>query len=1177
MSIKLKHSTGAPDARALIELEIPDAVPIPWNDPTSTLYGVGIAAINNGLVVFVEAYDNMAVGDAVDVYWDSSQLPPISTVSVEAANLNQRLGLRLPEADFRSGDFEPFFRVRRVSGATSDSPARAIRVKLDRPGGPNPDPSTPHNENLVAPQVDNTILQNGVDASQAAQGVDVTIASYPNMAEYDRIDFSWGGQRLIHTVQAAEVGQPIVIHVDESIILAAGDGRVLLMYQVIDVVANRSDGWSQVTQIDVFASGSVLDAPILESINDNTVDLDALAGDDVAVLLLATSPNFAVGDIVEFTWAGRTTANVSVDWTSSLTLTSIPSLVRFIVPNATVVAIAGGYSVMSYTLRKSSGAQLVSKRQQVQVTGTAQLLAAPTVREAVGGVLAADVTQATVEVTPYPGMAPGDLVTLVWAGTRANGEPTVYHDELTVSGGTVGQPLTFVVPGAAQVASLNGGYVQVYYQVASASAAQRALVQESERLLLSVGQAVAVLPAPTVRETEGGVLAPDAPRATVEIEPYNGMAAGDRIDLLWVGNVSGAYTDWLPVSSATVGHTLTFQVQAAQIAPNSGANVSYTVTRAAGGTDASTVLQLRIGEAAMLPAPTIDEAQGDQLSPADVPNGATVRVSAVANLQAGDLVTVRWSGAPGAGSAEFEQAVSGGGSGQALTVSVPLSVVEANEGSSITIDYVIERVGGGTDTSPVAVYDVTSHQTGTGNLLVMGARSYSSYASVSRRNIDSYLAAVNAETLELVDAVWQYENNPAAMGAQRIRDISPIQLLEVTNNSGRVILNSANLCGNVGAMVARLDNGSVVSWGVASYGGTLPSEIADLTDIVAVTPGYTAFVALRANGAVVAWGDKAHGGSVPPGIAGLTDIVAVTGSERVFVALRANGAVVAWAENFATVPPGIAALTDIVAVTGSGSYLGSDNVFAFRVVNGNVWWWREGYPPSLIFRDCVEVIAGNEGRFAARLANGGVTAYPTVPPLDIKELTDIVAVTGNGHNAFAALRANGAVVAWGDAGYGGSVPSGTAELTDIVAVTGGGRAFAALRANGAVVAWGDAGYGGSVPSGIAELTDIVAVTGNGYAFAALRADQTVVTWGAPGYGGDSSQAQLSLVNVRAVYAGERVFAALRWDQRVVTWGDGPSGGDLSGVSDLLNGRISYEATPASRGIGRNRGFPPTQE
>ncbi len=56
-----------------------------------------------------------------------------------------------------------------------------------------------------------------------------------------------------------------------------------------------------------------------------------------------------------------------------------------------------------------------------------------------------------------------------------------------------------------------------------------------------------------------------------------------------------------------------------------------------------------------LVAPEIVEAQQGVLDPARVPNGATVRIGAEAQVKTGDTVVLQFNGQPGAGTAELKE------------------------------------------------------------------------------------------------------------------------------------------------------------------------------------------------------------------------------------------------------------------------------------------------------------------------------------------------------------------------------------------------------------------------------------------------------------------------------------------------------------------------------------------
>lgn len=169
--------------------------------------------------------------------------------------------------------------------------------------------------------------------------------------------------------------------------------------------------------------------------------------------------------------------------------------------------------------------------------------------------------------------------------------------------------------------------------------------------------------------------------------------------------------------------------------------------------------------------------------------------------------------------------------------------------------------------------------------------------------------------------------------------------------------------------------------------------------------------------------------------------------------------------------------------------------------------------------------------------------------------------------AFAIIKSDGSVFAWGDKNAGGDTSSVASQLNGdvpVIQIYTNDNAFAALRSDGSVVTWGDKNSGGdsgAVADKLHGNIDITSIYSNGNAFAALRSDGSVITWGDKNYGGDSSSvaSQLNGSNsnpVVQIYSGNwGAFAALRKDGSVVTWGDKNSGGDSSAVADKLNGEM----------------------
>ena len=139
--------------------------------------------------------------------------------------------------------------------------------------------------------------------------------------------------------------------------------------------------------------------------------------------------------------------------------------------------------------------------------------------------------------------------------------------------------------------------------------------------------------------------------------------------------------------------------------------------------------------------------------------------------------------------------------------------------------------------------------------------------------------------------------------------------------------------------------------------------------------------------------------------------------------------------------------------------------------------------------------------------------------------------------AFAAIRGDGRVVAWGSAECGGDCSCVQNRLQNVEQIQQSGRAFAAILSDGTVVTWGDPKEGGDSSAVQEQLRNVMQVQATLGAFAALLSDGSVVAWGNPDKGGDSSQIQPRLRGVQGIHASARIFAAVLSDGTVVSWGD----------------------------------------
>ncbi|MEY4802591.1 MAG: hypothetical protein RLZZ274_1322 [Cyanobacteriota bacterium] len=209
----------------------------------------------------------------------------------------------------------------------------------------------------------------------------------------------------------------------------------------------------------------------------------------------------------------------------------------------------------------------------------------------------------------------------------------------------------------------------------------------------------------------------------------------------------------------------------------------------------------------------------------------------------------------------------------------------------------------------------------------------------------------------------------------------------------------------------------------------------------------------------------------------------------------------------------------------------------------------------IISSDSYTISPGKQFATATITAEGMVVS-PELSTLPLKSGRE----QANG-SAFAALKSDGTVVAWGDAKNGGTAPTGLGGVTQIFSA---GSAFAALKSDGSVVSWGDTKNGGTAPTGLSGVTQIFSTQ---LAFAALKSDGTVASWGDSSSGGT---APTGLSGVTQIFSNYLAFAALKSDGTVVSWGDSSNGGTaptgLSGVSQIFSTNFAFAALKSAGSV-----------
>ncbi|CAC9491816.1 hypothetical protein [uncultured Gammaproteobacteria bacterium] len=157
--------------------------------------------------------------------------------------------------------------------------------------------------------------------------------------------------------------------------------------------------------------------------------------------------------------------------------------------------------------------------------------------------------------------------------------------------------------------------------------------------------------------------------------------------------------------------------------------------------------------------------------------------------------------------------------------------------------------------------------------------------------------------------------------------------------------------------------------------------------------------------------------------------------------------------------------------------------------------------------------------------------------------------------AFAAIKGDGSIKAWGNPHFGGEkAPDPDSGYTKIYSNK---HSFAALKADGSITAWGDLLIRGVSASRAPTDKGYIKIYSNVYAFAALKADGSITAWGNPYSGGRGAP---SGSDYTEIYSNRRAFAALTHDGSVKTWGDSNFGGKDAPNAPTDKGYIKIYST-----------------
>jgi hypothetical protein len=689
-----KKKTSGP---LLPPIDVPLLEPAIDGDTEGGHGGMGLRHTERDLVVYMIApAGGVDAGGVVSLFWGNRNVAVASTPIREGEENLARIPLTLPVGrivEFWTGPV--FGKLRRRSGNESFTEELNLRVRLNRPGGFDPDDDTEGHQRLVY-VVPPEILFNGVSEAAALAGVRIIIRHWLHMGAYDLILLVWGSQRVEHRVQPGEVGRDITLTVDYATISAAGNNRLTrVAYQVRDAGGNLPDErarWSALSLIDVHLNEVRPEAPWLEFPKTGTViNLADLVSSDVLIQCWITSAEVAAYSQLTLIWAGTDSEGNSIPHIIARALNA-PGVQTFEIPNALVAAIANGNASVHVLFQKGAIEQ-PSQKLYLDIVGELVRWPAPTIDEDLGGHIEPDVA-ATVRF-PLQGSWPanGYLEVIFRASSPDN---TIEHrvgrevDDIAPTPG--GDMLFIVYPD--ELVRFDGHLVEVFY--AHTRPGNRP--QESQRLQVIVGQLQRTMPAPIIEKAISGQLNPDDIGTHAKVfAPFTQTKRADWIRMYWIG--AHARTEVaveVPVDGTTTEHSIESHYVTNNL--NESVTVFYTLRRGDEPPRYSQITEVLISRGVgELPVPTLLEAQVTgpdtaDLEPLKVESGTKLVVSYV-GMRGTDSISIAMVGAADGGSPDIP-AKPGNEALQKVEFDISKAAIHANirnVATTVKFNYVVTR------------------------------------------------------------------------------------------------------------------------------------------------------------------------------------------------------------------------------------------------------------------------------------------------------------------------------------------------------------------------------------------------------------------------------------------------------------------------------------------------------
>lgn len=275
--------------------------------------------------------------------------------SQQAQSTDDAVTLHIPQNLLRSDPGfvnELSYTVKRTTGAEETyEPPLTILYNAIRPGMEDKNGDEGHSElKFVLPS---DVLQDGIDADRAAQGVHVDF-SYPYCRPYDRIVLNCNGHDVeweVHPDEApaTPTSSPTSIArlLEKNDLEKAGDHpQFSFTYTVYDQIGNGADlnsPWSAAIRVVVDLKGTRMAAPdVAEDPDDpddapDTIDLNKLGSKNLTIQVHVLEPVWATGDTLCVRYTATPNSGVVVEHQVEEPVGRLPFVHRLMIPNAKVI------------------------------------------------------------------------------------------------------------------------------------------------------------------------------------------------------------------------------------------------------------------------------------------------------------------------------------------------------------------------------------------------------------------------------------------------------------------------------------------------------------------------------------------------------------------------------------------------------------------------------------------------------------------------------------------------------------------------------------------------------------------------------------------------------------------------------------------------------------------------